>query len=541
MALALLLVLALLGSACQGASPDPGAGAPSPASPTSASPTPDPDEPRRGGSLKFGLRWEPEAIVPGEVAESEELAVADALFDSLTAVGEDLEVQPAAAERWTVEEGGAVFTFHLREGARFHDGAPVTAGDFVRSWNRILSQDRDLAYRLSPVAGFDAGAPLEGVEAVDPLTLRVRLAQPFYDFPALVSHPGLGPLPEGSDDAEFADMPVGNGPFQMAEPWQHDQFIRVVRFDQHHDPAWLDEVVFRVFSGTGADASAYREFRDGRLHLSPVPPEDLDVAASRHGRSPDGYHGPGVLDGESLILYYYGFNVQIPPFDDPEVRRALSLLVNRQAITGEVMRGTRAPATSLVAPPVPGQRPETCPYCRFAPEEARELLEGKGIEELRLVYNEHPAHRAVAQRVKSDVERTTGISLALEEVSFDELREGVQNAEFGFFRLGWVADVPIMDEFLTPLFSTRALADTNVSHFSDPAVDDLLVRARATEDPGERAALYREAERGILEQAPVAPVMFYRHSRVAAEAVRNLWYSPMKTANLEEVWLTSTG
>lgn len=550
--------LVLVGALVAACSPETGAQSPAPGpspgdlSPTGSGPV---TAPARGGSLRYGLSHDPRALVPGLAAQrtdltvdDEDLVVLDALFDSLTAVGEDLGVVPAAAERWEVSQDGTVVTFHLRRDGLFHDGTPVTAGSFARSWNGIAdgtaAVPSPIAYRLAPVAGFQAsqeqGVPLEGLEIVDRYTLRVRLSGAFHDFPMVVSHPGLGPLPRAADRPTFGDEPVGNGPFRMAEPWQREQFVRVIRFERHARRPLLAEIVFRVFTGTEAEADAYGEFRATRLHVAPVPADVLDAAASAYGRSPDGYHGPGVLHGDALTLYYYGFNVRLAPFDDPEVRRALSLLVNREAITGEIMAGTRSPATSMVAPPVPGYRPGACMWCRFEPEEAAALLRGKGLGEIRLVYDDHPANQAIAQRFQADVHAATDVVVSLEPVDFVELRAGVQQGEIGFFRLGWPADLPMMDEFLAPLFSSRELSDTNFSRYSEPAVDDLLEQARATAEPQQRTALYQQAEERIMADAPLAPVMFQRLSLVADSSVRDLWVSPMGTPNLEAVWLAAT-
>lgn len=520
------------------------------ASPSDGAP---PVSPAGGGSLRYGLSHEPRAIIPGLPArradpavDGTDLVVVDALFDSLTALDDQQQLVPAAARRWDVGDAGATVTFHLRRDATFHDGTPVTAGDFVRSWNRIAdgtaAAPSPLAYRLAPVEGFaqaqEGGVPLAGLEAVDEQTLRVRLTTPFHDFPVVAAHPALGPLPPTSDSPGYADEPVGNGPFRMAEPWQHEQFVRVVRYEDHPRPARLTEVVFRIFTGTEADDAAYDEFRGERLHVAPVPADQLGGAVRAYGRSRDGYGGPGVLDGETLALYYYGFNVQQEPFDAPDVRRGLSLLLDRRAIARQLMAGTRSPAASVVAPPVPGHLPDTCAHCRYAPGEAAELLRGEAGRQVTLVHNEDPADDAIARRFKRDVEAATELTVALEPVPFEQLRARVRAGDAGLFQLGWTADVPVMDEFLTPLFSSRGLGATNLVRYSEPVVDELLARARSTADREVRTALYQQAERRIMDDAPLAPVMFFRLSQVVARDVRDLSVSPTGAPTLERAWLS---
>ena len=530
-------------SACAPSDPAGPTASPAPSGPTPASEV---TSPETGGELRYVLRYDPEFIDPGFVLESEGAVVVDALFDSLMAYDDQLRPIPAAAQRYEVDDTGTVYTFHLVEGGTFHDGSPVDAAAFVRAWNRIVDGSADElspnAHHLAAVAGYEEarreGIPLSGLEVVDAHTLRVTLRFPYADFPAVVAHPSLAPVPAGalSDTAAFREAPIGNGPFAMAGPWQHDEFIRVERFEDHRDPPELDEVVFRIYSGDDAEEQAYADFQAGLLHVATVPRERLDAATERFGRSADGYTGPGVLTGQSLFLYYYGFNTELPPFDDPDVRRAISLLIDRERIATEVMDGTRTPATSLVPPGVPGSVPDTCAYCRYAPEEAVELLEGKELGELTITFNDHPVQRAIATRVAADIGEALGTQVGLRGLPFSEYLDVIRSGEIGLFRLGWEAEYPTMDNFIWSHVSSEALGDTNVFRFSDPeSVDQRLVDARATLDADERAALYVEAERAALDQAPLAPMLFYRHSHVVSAEVQGFVLRPNGLADLTRV------
>ncbi|HEX9889738.1 MAG TPA: ABC transporter substrate-binding protein, partial [Nitriliruptorales bacterium] len=277
----LVLVLVLVAPACTRAAPtDPSAspGTNGPGSPTAVG------SPASGGELRYMLRYDPESIDPGFVLESEGAVVVDALFDSLLAYDDDLRPVPAVAERFEVDETTTLYTFHLDPDAVFHDGSPVDAQAFVRAWSRIVDGTADdlspNAHHLAAVAGYEEsrrdGTPLAGVEAVDAQTLRVTLQYPYADFPAVVAHPALGPVPAAAveDTVNFREAPIGNGPFKMAGPWQHDEFIRVQRFEDHHrDVPKLDEVVFRIYRGDDAEEQAYADFEEGLVHVATVPRE----------------------------------------------------------------------------------------------------------------------------------------------------------------------------------------------------------------------------------------------------------------------------
>lgn len=542
-----LLVAALLLTACPSAAPDP------PSSPTgSADPSvvASPTAPGTGGSLKYGLSAEPSTLDPAAIGQVEDLEVVTALFRSLTRVAPDGSVQPAAATSWEPNEDASSYTFQLREGARFHDGTPVTAGDVVRAWNRLFAGApvtvAPHAYHLAEVVGFDAAlagdGPLRGVRALDELTLQVDLVAPYEGFEAVVAHPSLAPVPlVAEEDPEgWREQPVGNGPFRMAEPWQHDQFIRVVRVDDHlPTAAHLDEVVFRISPGADGAATSYAEFEAGRLQVAEVPGPRLDEARRAHGSSADGYRGPGVIDGASATTYYFGFATDAPPYDDPEVRRALSLLIDRAGLAADLFEDTRSPATSLVPPSIPGHAADACTTCAFDPARARTLLEGRDVGTITLSIDDLPGQRAVAERVRFDIQAATGLQVEIVERSFSDHLDAIRSGEAQFFRLGWPADHPAADNVLRPLLHSSAAGDTNLSGFVNQEVDALLDRARRTRDVAGRIDLWRQAERLALDLVPITPVVHYRLSRVAAPEVAGLRFTPFGWADLSDVRLRS--
>lgn len=528
---------------------------------------PSPPVSAAGGTLRFALGSNPASIDPRFVGDDEGLLVVDALFDSLVAVGADLQtVEPAAATSWTVSDDGLTWSFRLRADATYHDGTPVVAGDFVSSFRRLVDPTTSprsfLGYQLADVEGYAEAVageePLRGVSAPDDLTFVVQLVRPVAEFLLVLAHPSLAPVPDDGVSPEvFATQPVGNGPFAMAEAWQPNQFIRVSRFARHHDPARLDEVVFQIFAADPSRQQQYGDFQRGQVDVAEVPPASLSEAAGTYGVSRDGVTGPGLLDGLTGAIYALGFNTTAPPFDDPAVRRAVTLLVDRDRIVSQILLGARAPADTLVPPSLPGGQGGRCVLCRY--DEAAALAElgiarsdeptgtegptasegpGPGAPiagPIEILVNSGATNERIAARVAADVERVLGVDVTTRTADPAAFVGEVRAGQVQLFRLGWQADHPSAGAVLHPLFHSEQIGQDNLMGFSDPEVDALLDEARVTVDAGARRLLYRRAELRILELAPVAPVFLYPINRVVAASVVGLRMSPIGTANLAAV------
>jgi oligopeptide transport system substrate-binding protein len=549
----LVATLALLAGACRSEGTPDGAPSATSPSPTAGAGAPPAAADDLGGSLRFGLGADPAAIDPRFVADPEGRLVVDAVFDSLVRLDSRLAPRASAATSWDVSADATEFTFHLDAGATFHDGTPVTARDFVRAFDRIASGTAEprsfLAHRLEAVVGFDeaqaTGASLAGLEVVDDTTLVIRLRYPFAEFPEVLADPSLAPVPAVADEdpAAFAERPVGNGPFQLAEPWQHDQFIRLARAApvQAGGPL-LDEVVFQIYSDDPNREVQYADLEEGQLHVAEVPVARLTQAVEEFGISDDGVTGPGVLDGITGTVYYYGFNTAQPPFDEPDVRRAVAALVDRDRIVETVTRDTRRAADAIVPPSIPGSQSDACSTCAYDPERARELLADRELfvdaepEPIRITHNRGRTHTAIASAVARELE-AVGFTVEVEALDLQPYVQRLREGDVGIFRLGWEADYPSPGAYLHPLFSTEQVGQDNVTRFSDPEIDELLAAARGERDEAVRHERYQEVERRILDAAVVTPLMFYEHGRVVAPDVRGLAYSPLGTVDLTRVWL----
>ena len=519
----------------------------------------------KGGTLSYYI-GEPTAIDPYNAQESEGVQVTQSIFDSLTVIDPKTgKVAPAAADSWSSDTSATVWTFKLHPGAKFADGEPVTAKDFVYAYNRIAesastnaTDPSQISYHLSPIVGYDEaqakGTPMSGVKAVDDTTFEVTLQYPFADWPYVAAHPALAPVPQklveggvpyNGAKVPFGQMPVGNGPFKMSEPWKHDQYVKVVaNGDYYGEKANLDSVNFAIFKDP---ETAYREFQAGTLDFTQIPEGQIEAAKTTYGVSADGYTvqpGKGVLIGPEAAIYYFSFDMKKAPFDKQKVREAVSLAINRQAIADTIYEGTRKPADSFLPPGVTGYAPGQFPYSHYDVAAAKQALAdagypgGKGLPPIKVALNTGGGHEKVVELVQSDL-KAIGISTTSEALAAPQYWPFLRTTNYFLGRDGWIADYPIADNFTNPMFN-GASAD-NHSHFASATVDADIIKARATVDDAARADLYSKIQSNIGSAAPVMPIVYYAHRHVGANRVNDLDYDNMGLAHLDKAWLTGGG
>jgi len=518
------------------------------------------DQPKTGGTLAFYI-GEPAVIDPIDGQESEGIQVINQVFDSLVDFDPlTSEIKPAAAESWEPNDDATVWTFKLRSGAKFHNGREVKAEDFKYAWERIAlgANASTISYHLAPIKGFDemqAGTATEltGVKAVDDATLEVTLKYPFADFEYVVGHPSLAPVPKEEVDKDpkaFLEKPIGNGPFMMAEPWSHQQFIKVVRFDDYYgDKALVDGVDFKIFKD---DEAAFVDFKQGNLDFATIPTGQIKATIEEYGESPDGYTinpGEQTLLGSELSTYYIWLNTQDPVMKNVDLRKALALGINAQAICDVVYEGTRLPASGPVPSGIVGYQENAWPNNKYDVEAAKEALTkagypgGQGLPEIVLSFNVGRGHEKVMQLIQADL-ATIGVKVKLdgrpwETYSAEWLKVSggkfANNDVHQMMRLGWLADYPIMDNFLYPMFDSAS--GDNKALYKNAEVDKMLLEARRTTDTDERVKLYQEIEKKIGEDQPLIALVNYRHIRVGGDRVHDLVFSPMGLGALDKAWL----
>jgi oligopeptide transport system substrate-binding protein len=519
------------------------------------------EEAVKGGTLTFHIS-EPAYIDPYNAAESEGIMVDAELFDGLVDFDPlTSKIVPAVAEKWESADGSK-WTFHLKKGTKFHNGREVTAADFKYAWERVCNPEMksDVSYHLSAVKGFDemqAGTAKElaGVVAKDDQTLEVTLTYPFADFEYVVGHPALSPVPKEEvekDPKAFLEKPIGNGPFMMTEPWAHQQSIKTKAFaDYYGAKPNVDGVTFKIFKD---DESAYTDFKQGNLDFCTIPVGQIKAAQAAYGTSPDGYTmnpGKQVILGSELSTYYIWMNCKDQYLKNDKLRKAISLALNRQAICDVVYEGTRLPATGPVPEGIVGYQKDSWPYNKYDVKAAEKMLAdagypgGAGLPELSLAFNTGRGHEKVMAMIQADLAKI-GVKVKVDGKPWETYSSEWMKVKDGQFlstdphqlmRLGWLADYPIMDNFLYPMFDSKS--GDNKSLYVNPEVDKLLVAARSETDGEKRIKLYQEIDKKVGADQPMVGLVNYRHIRVGSDRVHNLVFSAMGIPVLEKAWLSA--
>lgn len=495
-----------------------------------------PESPRKGGVLRVGVVT-PSSLDPARARTVDELFVADQLFDSLTAYdGRTLEPGPGAAARWQASPDQLHWEFFLQPQGSFANGRPVTSGDVKYSLERIVRRETgsSVADLLEPLRGYRAfnqgEAPeLAGVTTPAPDVVAIDLDHPLGELPALLGSPAFAIVPREAveaPDPPFAELPVGNGPFQVRT--RGPEAISLVPAPGATGAAVLVEGIEVVLFDDVT--SSYQAFTGKKLDWSQVPAEQVDAAAQRYGRS--GYQ-------PYLAELFYAFNFKSPKFADPRFREAIVRAIDRRAIVSAVYGGTVRPSDGLVVAGVPGHQADPCgERCAYDVSRATalvaEVFAGAPAPEVAIDYDDDKTQEAVAKAIQANLAQV-GIPAVLRPRPLKEYQEFAVTGNQELFRLGWIAAYPSPDAFLPPLFSTGS--SSNLTGLSAPAVDEHLRAARAEPDWARRLDLYQAAERAIMEQMPVVPLAQFEIHSVVAPRVRDLVLTTAGTFDGSRVWL----
>ena len=494
----------------------------------------------RTGTLLVGNQNEPASLDPHLLNAYTDMRIAMAVFEGLTVLDEKTATAlPGAAERWDVSADGLTYTFYLRASGKWSNGERVTAADFAYSFRRILTPalGATYAYMLWPIKNaeaFNTGKVADfsavGVSVVDDLTLRLTLERPTAYLPALVTHSTWFPVPRGTVE-KFGRMDardtawtrpgnlVGNGPYVLAE-WKPNAHVTVTRNVHYWGNA--DNRIERVqfFPIEKADAEEL-SFRAGQLHVTASLPSSKIPVYRRQS--------PELLRIEpELSTLYFNLNVTKPPLNNPKVRRALALAIDRGAISARIYEGASLPAPTLVPPgcagytPPPGQRDD------FAA--ARALLaeagfpEGRGLPVLPFQVGNDDKGPKIAEAIQAMWLKELGVRVTIEQLEQKTLFQNQQSLAHTVAALGWHADYADPYTFLE-IF--RGGNGNNWSGWANQEYDALLDEAGRTVDAARRFVLLQRAETILLEDAPLIPLVFRARTFALHPAVRNWQPSPL--------------
>jgi oligopeptide transport system substrate-binding protein len=524
-----------------------------PALTTSTGGAPVPERPAT--TVRVGLGRDPVSLDPRLVGDDEGEFVVRALFDGLVDIAPDGSVVPASAT-WTIEDDGLTYRFLLRDD-RFHDGTTVVAQHHADALLGVFDTSRPPLYRedlLARLRGAVApesrtsdesdGRPGErsesddgqepvsrwgtpedvleagGIEVVGARELVLRLARPDPLLLHRLADPVLVPLPRlaHDDPVGFALEPVGNGPFRMTGPREPGAFIRLRADDGHPSPPRIDELVLQIYADDADRSQRWSDLLAGRLQIAAVPVALRDDARIRFGTPVDGRSGAGLHELPLVTLYAYGFVLDVPPYDDVELRRAISAAIDREALARELAPAGVEAATAMFPASAGGAVPD-CAHCRYDPELAAELvaswrarLPDPAVEpRITLTYPRGGGHVTVAERIAVDLERVLEVEVRLQSRDFGALVRAVAAGDAPLFRYGLrpplggrAAAVSLLEDAL------RTDGAQNLIRWRDPATDALL----DAWTPSGAPTLLRDIEQQVLDRAAIVPLLWTRQDLV---------------------------
>ncbi|MEU6093705.1 ABC transporter substrate-binding protein [Streptomyces sp. NPDC047079] len=486
-----------------------------------------------GGTWRMGIT-EPVAIDPYNAQESEGILVTDNLFTGLFDPTADGQVVPALATSKKVSADGKTWTFTIKKGTKFTNGEDVNAEAFIRGWNRVAvkSAASDVAYHMAGIAGFadvqsGKAQTMSGLSAPDPYTLQVKLSAADFEFYVKTSHTVFSPVPKVAGDAHnkaYNEAPIGNGPFKMQGKWEHNKSITVVRNNDYGlTKAHLDKVQIDILNPNNSSNLEYQGFESGQYDWARMPTPQLTAAKAK-------YEPQGEWIGEDTN----GMNYLLPitdngPTKNVKVREAISYAIDRDAIIKGVFQGMQTKSTTILPPVFKDvYHKDLCTSCiKQDTAKAKQLASEGGLKPgstLNLAYNTGAGHEEWVQAVQQQLEKVLGVKVNAVGKPFAELLADQQKpGATGLYRFAWGADYPTPDNYLFPLLDSASInkdasgkvTGDNRERYSSKKFDDLVAKARATEDQSARNELYKQAEKVAMDDVALIPLWNRTQLRLA--------------------------
>jgi len=471
--------------------------------------------------LHRGLLTDPESVDPHKARSTQAGIVLRDIGEGLLSYSPTGELVPGAAEQWNISDDGLTYTFTIRDGARWSNGDLLTADQFVFSLRRLVDPDTaafysqmigDVVNATAIVAGELPPEEL-GVEAPDERTLVIKLERPVPYLLSLLTFPSTFPVHPGSiathgDGFTRAGNLLSNGAYKL-DAWEPGSVLALSRNEQYWNDAAtaIDEVRHHVVT---QEMTQLNRYRAGELHITgSVPPDNFAQVQKDYA---DELHIAPYLG-----VYYYGFNLTKPPFkDNPGLREALSMAIDREVLVKSITGRGEAAAYSWVPPGVDNYEPRRLNYADETQDErnahARRLLAEAGYGpnnplEIELRYNTSDSQQRLALAVQAMWKDALGVETTLVNEEIQVLMANMRAADVTqVFRSSWIGDYNDAHTFLSIMESGNA---SNMPRYSNEEFDSLMKDAAEQVDPKLRRLYLEEAERELLADHPVIPIYFY--------------------------------
>ena len=499
-----------------------------------------------GFNLAVCLASEPQTIDPALNSAVDGAIMINHMFEGLVKWVDDGEgnavTAPGQAESWEKvvnDDGTVTYTFTLRDGIKWSDGQPVTAGDFEYSWKRLANPETaaDYCYMIDMVQGYAAVADGSadpdtlGVKAIDDKTLEITLSYDCPYFEEIMAFPATFPvrqdMVEGNDEWTYdVSTYVGNGPYKMAE-WSHNAYILAEKNENYYD-----------YENLGPDTIRFTLLDDANAMLAAYNSGELDFIENFPTDEMANYLASGEITvADYLGTYYVCFNTEDEVFSDPLVREAFSLAIDRNYIVENVSQAGEVPATAYVpsgvndaaGPSGDDFRTVGGEYYSVAAEDyeancekARELLaeagypNGEGFPTVEYTYNTDDKHKAIAEALQNMWQEVLGVTVTLSNQDWNVFLESRKQGDYQIARNGWIADYNDPCSFLDMWYTDGGNNDAQID------------AAKATSDPAERMTAFHAAEDILIGQDSVlAPIYFYTQPYMLADDIDGMYYTPL--------------
>lgn len=503
-------------------------------------------KPQPGGTLTLALNAGWDVLDPATTAFTFARQIMQFIYDPLLRIDPETgKIVPGLAESWELSEDQKVLTLRLRPGVTFHDGTPLNAEAVIFTFERITDPETQ-----SPLAASIAG-PVEAIEAVDELTVRIVMKEPFAPFLDSLTQVNLAPVSPAAvkkHGKDFGANPVGAGPFMFESQTPNERVVLVRNpdydwapdFYDHDGPAHLERVVIR-------------NVPEDSTRMALLAPGDIDVVYNpivaqlpRVENDPNLQIVRGVRSGVPRVIV---FNTQAWPFDDPLVRRAVAHAIDKEQILESAYGGIGSVANSILTPNIFGFSEEAAEaFPDFDPERAKELLAEAGWEpgpggilvkdgrRFEISYGSIPgtSDNIRDQLIQANL-KEVGISMKIESEEQAAYLDDLRRGKWPLAGMLFAATDP--DVLFTVLHSSSIGPAWNTARYENPELDSLLEQARRTADSEQRAALYEQVQMLVAEEVPYIPYYNIENAYATSAAVRNLKVDVQAFWDLYDTWL----
>jgi oligopeptide transport system substrate-binding protein len=491
------------------------------------------------GSGELRLRGpDPLVLDPAVAQDADSATYIVEIFSGLVRLDRDLKVQPDLAASWDVSPDGKTYTFHLNQKATFHDGRPVTAEDIKYSFQRALAPETASVVAenfLGDIAGArdvsrGRATEISGLKVIDDQTISLTLDQPKAYFLYKLTYPTAFVVDQRQIQANpkrWTQKPNGTGPFKLKE-WRLGERIVLEAYNNNVLGApKLQKITFELQGG-----SALVDYQDGNIDATGVGLDDLQRVQDPSDKLHAEYQ-----QAPRMSIDYIGFNTTTKPFDDPKVRQAFAMAVDRQKIAEVVLQGAAPIANGILMPGVPGHTDDdkTLPY---DPARAKQLLSeskyGSDIGQVTLALSgagatAGPYDEALVQMWRDNL----GVDVQIQQAESGTFFQDIDQGRYQMFHIGWIMDYPDPEDVLDVLFYSKSRQ--NSTRYTNPEIDAKLERARVEQDTEKRLTIYRDVEKQLLNDAAWIPMFFDTAHVLVKPYVKNFVVPPLVVERYRDV------